>query len=182
MLSKGINVRPLPVCVAAVHATSRFFGVVAACMLLLAVGVVCQMVFTRAVLGQSSIWQTEFTTFCILGATFLGSPYILLTRGHVGVDIVPMMVAGRARLSLYLLGSFIALGFCGFFLYASIPWWHDTWVTGQTTSTIWRAKLWIPYLAVPVGLFILCLQYLAEIWLVCTRREEPYGMAPGVNL
>jgi TRAP-type C4-dicarboxylate transport system permease small subunit len=151
-------------------------------MLLLAVGVVCQMVFTRAVLGQSSIWQTEFTTFCILGATFLGSPYILLTRGHVGVDIVPMMIAGRARRALYLLGSFIALCFCGVFLYASIPWWYETWHTGQTTATIWRAKLWIPYLAVPVGLFMLCVQYLTEIWLVCTRREEPYGMPPGVNL
>ncbi len=41
------------------------------------------MVFVRAVLGQSSIWQTEFVTFSLVAATFIGAPYILLTRGHV---------------------------------------------------------------------------------------------------
>ena len=65
----------------------------AALLILLSIGVVCQMVFIRAVLGQSSIWQTEFVTFSIVAATFLGAPYILLTRGHVAVDIVPLMVS-----------------------------------------------------------------------------------------
>jgi TRAP-type C4-dicarboxylate transport system permease small subunit len=46
---------PLPGWVAAVHAVSRVFGVAAAGLILLSVGIVCQMVFVRAVLGQSSI-------------------------------------------------------------------------------------------------------------------------------
>ena len=173
---------PLPRWVATVHALSRAFGVGAAGLILLSVGVVCQMVFVRAVLGQSSIWQTEFVTFSLVAATFLGAPYILLTRGHVAVDVLPLMLATPARRVLHLLGSAVALTFCAFFLYAAVPWWYEAWQGGQTTSSIWRARLWIPYLSVPVGLALLCLQFMAEMSLVFSRRADPFGMAPGVRL
>lgn len=169
---------PFPAWVRAVHAVSRLFGVVAALMILVSIGVVCQMVFVRAVLGHSSIWQTEFVTFSLVAATFLGAPYILLTRGHVAVDIVPLMSPMPTRRGLYLVGSVISLLFCALFLYAAVPWWYETWVSGQTTSSIWRARVWIPYLSVPVGLTLLCLQYLTEIWLVLTRRQQPFGLEP----
>jgi TRAP-type C4-dicarboxylate transport system permease small subunit len=134
------------------------------------------------VLGQSSIWQTEFATFSIVAATFLGAPYILLTRGHVNVDLLPLMSGSRQRRVLYLLGGVISLLFCCAFLYASVPWWYDTWTTGQTTSSIWRAKLWLPYLAVPVGLAQLCLQLLTEMWLVLRGMELPFGLSSDQGL
>jgi len=169
---------PPPAWVVAVRSLSRLFGVFAAGLILLSVGVICQMVFIRAVLGQSSIWQTEFVTFSLVAATFIGAPYILLTRGHVAVDVLPLMAGAAARRALYLFGSAVALVFCAFFLYAAIPWWHEAWASGETTPSIWRARLWIPYLSVPVGLALLCLQFIAEIWLGLSRREAPFGMAP----
>lgn len=168
----------LPDWVRAVHACSRLLGVFSAGLILLSIGVICQMVFVRAVLGESSIWQTEFVIFSIVAATFLSAPYILLTHGHVAVDVVPLMSGMGTRRVLHLAGSTIAVVFCGFFLYASIPWWYEAFESGHTTSSIWRARLWIPYLSVPVGLGLLCLQFLAEMWLVITRREAPFGMAP----
>lgn len=174
MSSKTEN---LPGWVAAVHAVSRVFGVFAAGLILVSVFVVCQMVFVRAVLGQSSIWQTEFVTFGLVAATFIGAPFILLTRGHVSVDVVPLMVDVPTRRVLHFIGCLVALAFCGFFLYAAIPWWYETWHTGQTTPSIWRARLWIPYLSVPVGLALLCLQFIAEIYLVLSQRELPFGLA-----
>lgn len=169
--------RPLPAWVAAVQAVSRACGVFSAGLILLSVGVVCHMVFVRAVLGESSIWQTEFVTFSLIAATFLGAPYILLTRGHVAVDVVPLLVAVPARRVMHFAGSVLALAFCGLFLYASIPWWYEAWQSGSTTPSIWRARLWIPYLAVPVGLALLCLQYAAEVFLVVSGRALPFGLA-----
>jgi TRAP-type C4-dicarboxylate transport system permease small subunit len=153
-------------------------GVVAALMILVSIVVVCQMVFVRSVLGESSIWQTEFVMFLLVAATFIGAPYILLTRGHVAVDVLPLMASMRVRRALHLVGSLIALAFCGLFLWAAIPWWHEAFTSGETTHSIWRARMWIPTLAVPVGLGLLCLQYLAEIWLVITQREHPFGLSP----
>ncbi|HSM22299.1 MAG TPA: TRAP transporter small permease [Rubrivivax sp.] len=173
---------PLPGWVAAVHVASRTLGVAAAGLILLSIGVICHMVFVRAVLGQSSIWQTEFVTFALVASAFIGAPYILLTRGHVAVDVLPLMAAQPMRRRLHLLGSLIAFGFCAVFLYAAVPWWWETYESGQTTASIWRARLWIPTLAVPVGLALLCLQYLAEIWLVLTRRQHPFGLSPDERL
>ncbi len=167
--------RRQPLWITAVNAVTRALGVLAAALILLSVGVVCQMVFVRAVLGESSIWQTEFVTFAIIAATFLGAPYILHTRGHVAVDVLPLFLGARARRLLLLTGHAIALAFCGFFLYAAVPWWHEAFVTGQTTSSIWAARMWIPFLSVPVGLGLLCLQLLAECWLLFTHRGLPLG-------
>ena len=164
------------------HSVSRVLGVAAAGLILLSIAVVCQMVFVRALLGQSSIWQTEFVTFAIVAATFLGAPYILLTRGHVAVDVVPLMVATPTRRTLFLFGHAVALAFCAFFLYASIPWWFEAWQSDQTTSTLWRARVWIPYLSVPVGLALLCLQLVADGYLVAARRADPFGLAPDAKL
>ncbi|HSC99383.1 MAG TPA: TRAP transporter small permease subunit, partial [Casimicrobiaceae bacterium] len=71
----------------AVRAISTLCGLIAAGFLALAVVVVCHMVFVRYVLNQSTIWQTDLITYCIIAATFVGSPYVLMTRGHVNVNV-----------------------------------------------------------------------------------------------
>lgn len=174
----AMNPRPQPAWISAVNGLSRLLGVCSALLILVSIAVICQMVFVRSVLHQSSIWQTEFVTFSLIASTFIGAPYILLTRGHVAVDVLPLMLSESARRVLYVIASVIAIAFCGFFLYSALPWWYDTWTTGQTTSSIWRARLWIPYFSVPLGLGLLCLQYAADLWLVLTRREHPFGMDP----
>ena len=58
------------------------------------------MVFVRYVLKGSAIWQHEFVTFSLIGATFIGAPYVLLTRGHVNVDLLPLYLGPRGRLAL----------------------------------------------------------------------------------
>ena len=167
----------VPVWIAALRTVSRALGVFSAGLILLSIGVICQMVFIRTVLGQSSIWQTEFVTFAIIAATFLGAPYILLTKGHVAVDIVPLMVRQPARKALHFGGMLIALIFCGFFLWGAVPWWYETFESGQTTPSIWQPRVWIAYSTVPIGLAVLCLELIAEIYLVAVDRQMPFGLS-----
>lgn len=159
-----------------IRQASRISGMASVLLILVAVVVVCQMIFVRKVLGQSSIWQTEFVTFALIAATFLGAPYILLTRGHVAVDLVPMLLGQRARLALALVAAIAALGFCLLVLWNSLFWWHEAFEGNHVTSSMWRARLWIPYLAVPVGMGLLSLQYVCDIWALATGRDLPFGM------
>ena len=78
-------------------------------LLAAAVLVVCEMIFMRYVLRASTIWQTEFVVYSLMAATFLGSPYVLLYRGHVGVDLLPNMAGPRGRFLLELIGGIISL-------------------------------------------------------------------------
>ena len=39
-----------------------------------------------------------------------------------------------------------------------------------------RARLWIPYLSMPVGLGLLILQYVADVLSLVTGRAPPFGI------
>jgi TRAP-type C4-dicarboxylate transport system permease small subunit len=164
--------------ISAVRRLSELGGVFAALLILLSIFVVCHMVFVRAVLGQSSIWQTEFVTFALIAATFIGAPYILLTRGHVNVDILPLVLGQKGRVVLAFIASSIGLLFCAVFFYNSIEWWYEAWHGNLTTPSMWRARLWIPYLSVPVGMGLLCLQYIADILALARGEAMPFGLTP----
>ncbi len=41
---------------------------------------------------------------------------------------------------------------------------------------MWRAPLWVPYLAMPIGLGLLVLQYAAELICLVTGRAPPFGI------
>lgn len=159
-----------------VAAASRTFGVVAVALIATAILVVCQMVFVRAVLGQSVIWQTDFVTYSLIAATFLGSPYVLLTYGHVNVDLVPLFMPARWRRPLAVAAGLGGAVFCLVLLWFSALWWFEAWEGGWLAPSIWRIRLWIPYAAMPIGLALLCLQYVAQLWAVATGREPPFGM------
>ena len=157
---------------------SRISGVVAILLILVSIVVVCQMIFQRTILEQSTIWQTEFVIFTLIAATFVGAPYILLTRGHVNVDLLPLMAGHKTRVAMALAASALALAFCAILFWSSIFWWHEAFVTDRLTSSMWRARVWIPYLSLPVGMGLLCLQYIADIWAIATGRDMPFGLKP----
>ena len=47
---------------------------------------------------------------------------------------------------------------------------------------MWRARLWIYYAALPIGMGVLCLQYVADIYCLLTGRDMPFGMDPEQRL
>ena len=158
---------------------SRICGIVAVALLLGAVLVVCHLVFVRYALGQSAIWQHEFVTFSLVAATFLGSPYVLMVRGHVNVDLLPLYLGPRARFALALLASGLSLAFCLVLTWTGSLWWHEAWANGWRGETVWAPLLWIPWAAMPLGMALLSLQYLADILALLTGRDQPFGMKPG---
>jgi TRAP-type C4-dicarboxylate transport system permease small subunit len=161
-----------------IHALSRICGVVAVALIVVAIVVVCHMVFVRTVLGWSVIWQTEFVTFSMIAATFVGAPYVLLTRGHVNVELLPLYLGHRGRVALALVASTAALLFCVAVLWNSVGWWWEAYSKNWTTDSMWRLHLWIPYLSLPVGTAVLALQYVADIYSVATGRDMPFGLPP----
>jgi TRAP-type C4-dicarboxylate transport system permease small subunit len=161
--------------IGAVAALSRGGGVIAVGLLLAAVLVISQMVFVRYVLQGSAIWQHEFVTFSLIGATFIGAPYVLLTHGHVNVDLVPVYLGPRGRFALALLAALISLVFCLILAWYGFAFWYHSYIENWHAQTVWRPPLWIPYFAVPLGMGLLSLQYVAEILALVTGRQAPFS-------
>lgn len=142
---------------------SRALAVLATFLLALAMLVICEMIFVRYILGQGTIWQSDFAVFAATASIFVGSPYVLLKKGHVGVDVIEHLVGDATRVRLRLAGCWLGLAFCAVMTVASWLTFHEAWVNEWTAPTVWAPPLWIPYSAVPIGFAMLCLQYVAEI-------------------
>lgn len=128
-----------------------------------AILVVCQMVVIRYFLNASTVWQTEYVTYAIVAATFLGCPYVLLVKGHVNVDLLPHYLSGIAQKILSIVASLLALVFCGVLAWQSFHFFYEALDGGWVTDSVWELPLWIPYLPMFLGLGLLCIQYIAEI-------------------
>jgi TRAP-type C4-dicarboxylate transport system permease small subunit len=162
--------------VQAIRKVSQLCGVIAAGLIALGVVVVCEMVIIRYALRESTIWQTDFVTWSLVAATFIGSPYLLLTRGHVNVDVLPQYLRGRQRWWLALFSILMSLAFCAVITALGILFWLQAWDNRWVSESMWRARLWIPYSAMPIGLGILTLQYVADLYCLLAGREPPFGI------
>jgi TRAP-type C4-dicarboxylate transport system permease small subunit len=158
---------------------STLCGWIAAAMILSAVFITCQMIFVRFVLGQSTIWQTEAVIYLVVGATLLGLPYVQLMRGHVNVDLMPIYTKGRVRMALAFLVLGASIVIIGIMAYYAYEMWHFAWARGWRSESVWGPRLWVPYLAMPVGFGLYLLQLGADLYAVAFGIERPFGLEEG---
>ncbi|MGI8524827.1 MAG: TRAP transporter small permease subunit [Pseudolabrys sp.] len=157
---------------------SRGAGVIAALLLGVGVLVICDMIIVRYFFDTPTIWQIDVVTYSIVTATFIGSAYVLMTRGHVNVEILPLYLPPRARYWLALFTILLSLSFCVVLWVLCTQYWYEAWTEGWQSNTVWRARLWIPYLSMPIGLGLLVLQYVAELICLLTGGAQPFGLKP----
>jgi TRAP-type C4-dicarboxylate transport system permease small subunit len=160
-----------------VGAISQACGLVAALMILVSVAITCQMIWMRFVLNASTIWQTEAVTYLMISATLIGLPYVQLLRGHVNVDLVPMLLPPRARKALILVVLALSIAVIAVMAYHGYELFHVAWQRNWRSETVWGVSLWIPYLALPLGFGLFALQMVADLiasW-VCDARVLAKG-------
>jgi TRAP-type C4-dicarboxylate transport system permease small subunit len=160
----------------AVAFLSRIAGVAVALLIGVAVVVICEMIVERYFLNHTAIWQIDVVTYAIVAATFIGSAYVLMTRGHVNVDVLPLYLGPRPRFWLALATTLAGFGFVVVLFVLTTLYWHESWVKNWHSDTIWRAPLWVPYFSMPIGLGLLVLQYVAELLCLVTGRSPPFGI------
>lgn len=142
---------------------SRACGVLSALLLTFSMVVVCQMIMMRYVFRAATIWQTEAVVFSATAAIFMGAPYVLLTKGHVGVDFIQMLVKSNTRLWMDRVGAIFGLVFCIVMSIAMGIHLFEALEGGWTTPSVAAVPLWMPLSPVLFGFVLLSLQYVAEI-------------------
>jgi len=160
----------------AVAAISKVSGWIAASMIFLAVLITCQMIFVRFVLNESTIWQTELVIYLVISATLLGLPYVQHLRGHVNVDLLPIALPPSMRKALAILvlaASIVVISLMAFYGY---DYWEIAWSRNWRSDTVWGVRLWIPYLALPVGFGLYLLQLIADLYAVIIGIDKPFGL------
>ena len=157
-------------------------GWIASIMTAAAIFVTCHMIFVRYVLRDSTIWQTECVIYLVIGATLVGLPYVQQRRGHVNVDLLPLMLGPQARFALAVLIQGLTIAVVGFMAFLSFEFWYEAWDWGERSDTLWGPPLWIPYLAMPLGFGLFLLQLLADFLMLLLGYERPFGLAEDASL
>ena len=147
-----------------VNMISQAVGVIAAGMIVIAVAITCQMIFIRYFLNGSTVWHTEAVIYLMIGATLLGLPYVQKLRGHVNVDLVPMLLPPVARKILMVISFLAAVSILAVMTFYGAELVHISYTRGWVSETVWGPPLWIPYLAMPIGFGLFALQLLADLF------------------
>ncbi len=147
----------------AVAAISTLAGWCSAAMIVCAVAITCQMIFVRFVLNASTVWQTEAVVYLVIAATLIGLPYVQRLRGHVNVDLIPLSLSKGPRMVLAVVTLSVSILIVAVMLFYGYEYWHFAWERGWRSDTVWGVRLWIPYLALPIGFGLLLLQLVADL-------------------
>ncbi len=150
-------------------------AIVAGAMVLVAVLIVTYMVTIRMA-GASNYWEIEASIYLSIGAIFLASPYCLRTGGHVGVDMLPSLMGPGLRKYWRLTLKLVGLAVCLYLAWVGAHMTLEAYDSGERGHSLWKPLVWPLNLAMPVGMALTALQYVAEIF-----RTGPSAVDEGLT-
>ena len=159
-----------------INLVSQIVGILAASMVVVAVVITCQMIFIRYFLNGSTYWHTEAVVYLILAATLLGLPYVQKLKGHVNVELVPMLLPPTGRKFLMVVSFSAAISVLVIMTYYSADLVYISFTKGWTSETVWGPPLWIPYITMPIGFGLFALQLIADLFEVLLTPAEKIVM------
>lgn len=143
-------------------------AVLAAILLAAAAVLITWMVLYRS-MGYSTYWEIELSVYMMVASMFLASPYTLMTKGHVSVDLLEHYLPARARRKLLLVLALASLVVCGWLAWATFEFALHAYSTGERSESAWGPLKWPLFMTMPIGFGLTALQYIAEIF----RPETP---------
>ena len=142
---------------------SELAGYMSAVLILVSMLIVCYGVFLRYVLGASTVWQLELSTYFLMFAAFVGGAYGLRHGDHVNLSLIVDRLPEKAQLYMKLVASVLGFVFIAIVAVIAYNLWWQTAQAGRTSGTAWNVPLTYPYLIVPLGMTLIALQYLVIV-------------------
>ena len=161
----------------AIAFVSTLCGIAAALMIFASVLITCQMIWMRFVMNASTIWQTEMVVYLMIAATMIGLPYVQRLRGHVNVDLLPMLLPPTARRALAAFTLVLTIAVVAVIAFYGFELFHLAFQRNWKSDTVWGVSLWIPYLAIPLGFGLFLVQLAADLVCVIGEGDRAAGTA-----
>ena len=141
-------------------------GALAFASLLLFVNVVLRYWFLAPI-----SWAEELTLYVMVWIVFVGSSAAIRTRGHIAIDLLPLVLspAGRRRLAIFV--AVTVLAFLAVFFHYSLQHTLRVRASGQVTPVM-QAPMWLAYLAMPAGSALMMLRSCQLLWRFARERTD----------
>ena len=138
-------------------------GVLAGLLFLLPALTIFYEVVMRGIFNAPTEWSIEASIYCVLIAGFLGMPVAYAAEKHIKVDIIIGRFSAKKRYYMEILTSMIGIFFCAVFFLEALDMTILSFEINRTSPDTLRMPLWIPQMAMPVGIGLLLLQFVRTL-------------------
>jgi TRAP-type mannitol/chloroaromatic compound transport system permease small subunit len=139
-------------------------------------------VILRYFFNSPTVWANELAQMLFGTYAILGGGYILLTGGHVNVDILYSRYSVKTRAAIDIFTSLLFFLFCGMLLIygGSLAW--ESLARFEHSQSAWNPPLYPAKLMIPLAAALLILQGITKLIrdiLILLGREDSAGPEPG---
>ena len=120
-------------------------------------------VILRYFFNSPTVWANELAQMLFGAYAILGGGYILLTGGHVNVDIVYTRFSAKTRAAVDIVTSTLFFLFCGMLLIygGSLAW--ESLARFEHSQSAWNPPLYPAKLMIPLAAALLILQGITKL-------------------
>ena len=108
-------------------------------------------------------WAQELCIYLFVWMAKFGAAYGVRTGIHVGVDVLINRLSERNRARFVYFGLFAGALFTGTIGVLGAKLVLGIYQTGQTSADL-EVPMWLVYLAIPLGSFLMCFRFLQVAW------------------
>ena len=118
----------------------------------------------RYFLNRPLIWVVEITEMLLVYIAFLTAAWLLKREGHVTIEIVLEQLKPSSRALINTITSVLCAILCLFVMWYSVETTWDLFQRGTASFTMIMLPKWITLVIVPVGFFLLFIQFLIRAY------------------
>ena len=120
-------------------------------------------VILRYFFNSPTVWANELAQMLFGAYAIIGGGYILLTGGHVNVDILYSRFSAKTRAAIDIFTSILFFLFCGMLLIygGSLAW--DSLSRFEHSQSAWNPPLYPAKLMIPIAAALLILQGITKL-------------------
>jgi C4-dicarboxylate transporter, DctQ subunit len=126
----------------------------------------------RYTLGTGFTWSTELTIYLFIWMAKFGAAYGVRTGIHVGVDVLINRMGPRSRGWFILFGLMAGATFTATVGSLGANFVYHMSQTEQVSADM-ELPMWLVYLAIPCGSYLMCFRFLQVAWRFWRTGELP---------
>lgn len=155
---------------------SKGLGHLSAGMVLAMTFIMGYDVMMRHVFNRPTIWADEISGYLLVAITFLGAAYTLTENAHIRIETIVEKLGADAQRRLTYITDVLSFLFLVIYAWQGGRLFVDAYVSGKISPTLLRTPIYIPELAVFIGLtwlfFQMVIHIVSRVIEIHTKKEK----------